>query len=144
LRERSDEIEPLALRFLRSPDISAFSTARSLSPDTVASLRAYAWPGNVRELRNVIERAALLCEGPELTVDALPERMRAGVQPAAADERRTTGRFADKVRSYESQLITEALSAAGGNQTKAAEQLGMPLRTLVYKLRSYGLRSRPE
>ena len=55
-------------------------------------------------------------------------------------QRASTGRFADLVRSYETQLITEALKAAGGNQTKAAEQLGMPLRTLVYTLRSYGLR----
>jgi DNA-binding NtrC family response regulator len=141
LRERSDEIEPLALRFLGSPDISAFSSARSLSPDTVAALRSHAWPGNVRELRNVIERAALLCEGAELSADALPERVRIAAPPSAtAEARPASGRFAELVRSYETQLIADALSAAGGNQTKAAEQLGMPLRTLVYKLRSYGLR----
>ena len=146
LRERADEIEPLALHFLRSPDLGAFSFAQAISSDALAALRGYAWPGNVRELRNVIERAALLCDGPELTAEALPERLR-GSAPAQTTsdlsedkQRASTGRFADLVRSYETQLITEALKAAGGNQTKAAEQLGMPLRTLVYKLRSYGLR----
>jgi DNA-binding NtrC family response regulator len=145
LRERTDEIEALALRFLGSSDIRAFSSAHSLSDDALALLRAYAWPGNVRELRNVIERAALLCEGATLTADALPERMHAArTEPVVSEPgdkpRAPGGRFAELVRSYETQLIVEALQAAGGNQTKAAEHLGMPLRTLVYKLRSYGLR----
>jgi DNA-binding NtrC family response regulator len=100
----------------------------------------------VRELRNVIERAALLCDGSVLELEDLPERLRSHLsapapmglasEPAAA----STGRFAENVRRYEMQLIREALSSANGNQTKAAELLDMPLRTLVYKLRSYGLR----
>ncbi|HEX4352339.1 MAG TPA: sigma 54-interacting transcriptional regulator [Polyangiales bacterium] len=146
LRERSDEIESLALSFLHSQDIGPLSSARALSTETLASLRGYAWPGNVRELRNVIERAALLCEGTQLAIDDLPERVRASeVAPDSAgrDETsaHTSGRFADLVRNYEIQLIRDALSSAGGNQTKAAELLDMPLRTLVYKLRSYGLRT---
>jgi DNA-binding NtrC family response regulator len=146
LRERTDEIEPLAWQFLRAADSGVFSNAQTFSSDALSALRGYAWPGNVRELRNVIERAALLCEGPELTEDALPERMRAGAaghaaSPSPDDKPRAgTGHFAALVRSYETRLILEALDAAAGNQTKAAEQLGMPLRTLVYKLRSYGLR----
>jgi DNA-binding NtrC family response regulator len=142
LRERTDEIEPLALRFLRSADLGALSGAHTFSSEALSCLRAYAWPGNVRELRNVIERAALLCEGAELSDDVLPERMRASAPASQPDPKLAqSGRFADLVRSYETQLIHEALSATGGNQTKAAEQLGMPLRTLVYKIRSYGLRS---
>jgi two-component system, NtrC family, response regulator AtoC len=143
LRERPDEIEPLALCFLRSKEISAFTSAAAVSAKALAALRAYAWPGNVRELRNVIERAALLCDGPQLELDELPERVRASaLADASLTERDAAGmgRFADLVRSYEMQLLREALSSAGGNQTKAAELLGMPLRTLVYKLRSYGLR----
>ncbi|HEY2736532.1 MAG TPA: sigma-54 dependent transcriptional regulator, partial [Polyangiales bacterium] len=148
LRERADEIEPLALRFLRSQDIVAFSSAKTLSNDALASLRAYAWPGNVRELRNVIERAALLCDGPQLEIDDLPESVRACRRALSEpsledDESAGIGRFADLVRRYETQLIREALSAAGGKQTKAAELLGMPLRTLVYKIRKYELRSAP-
>jgi DNA-binding NtrC family response regulator len=147
LRERSDEIEALALRFLSSSEIGPHTSAQTISSEALAQLRAYAWPGNVRELRNVIERAALLCDAAVLDVDDLPERVRANwsAQAAAAlprePEGASTGRFADLVRSYEIQLIREALSAVGGNQTKAAEQLDMPLRTLVYKIRSYGLRS---
>jgi DNA-binding NtrC family response regulator len=142
LRERSEEIEPLALRFLRSPPIAPFTRARDLAPQALAALNAYAWPGNVRELRNVIERAALLCEGTQLELADLPEAVRSGaaVSGARPTEPAASGRFADLVRSYETQLIREALASAGGNQTRAAELLGMPLRTLVYKLRSYGLR----
>jgi DNA-binding NtrC family response regulator len=66
----------------------------------------------------------------------------AAAAPVAAMEPETApnGSFADLVQTYEKRLIRDALSAACGNQTKAAELLDMPLRTLVYKLRSYGLR----
>jgi DNA-binding NtrC family response regulator len=147
LRERQDEIEPLALRFLRSKEIAPFSSALALSSEALASLHAYAWPGNVRELRNVIERAALLCDGTLLEVEDLPECVRASwvaqssVTAPEPNEGAAGGRFADLVRNYETQLIREALSNANGNQTKAAELLAMPLRTFVYKIRSYGLRT---
>jgi DNA-binding NtrC family response regulator len=144
LRERRDEIEALAMLFLRASASGACAGPRSFSSDALKCLCAYAWPGNVRELRNVVERAALLCEGPDVSEDALPERMRVAVAATStADDKRagSGGRFATMVRSYETQLITEALAATAGNQTKAAELLGMPLRTLVYKLRSFGLRA---
>jgi two-component system, NtrC family, response regulator AtoC len=139
LRERADEIEPLALHFLRAPEVRKHTGADTISAPALARLRAYGWPGNVRELRNVIERAALLCDGAVIEADDLPQRMTAAQRSEPASEPRTGG-FASLVRSYEIQLIRAALQSAGGNQTKAAEQLGMPLRTLVYKLRSYGLR----
>jgi DNA-binding NtrC family response regulator len=147
LRERPDEIESLALLFLRSRDVEPHTQARSIASDALEALRAHDWPGNVRELRNVIERAALLCDGAVLELEDLPERLRSQWSaPAPAGfpgkhEAASTGGFADKVRRYEMQLIREALSAAHGNQTKAAELLDMPLRTLVYKIRSYGMRS---
>jgi two-component system, NtrC family, response regulator AtoC len=132
----------LALLFLRAADIGPLSGAQTISSDALSCLRAYAWPGNVRELRNVIERAALLCDGPAVTEDALPERMRVAAASTPDDKPAGGGgRFASLVRSYETQLINEALSATAGNQTKAADLLGMPLRTLVYKLRSFGLRA---
>ena len=144
LRERPDEIDVLAQRFLRSPDIAAHTRASNLSSAALASLRAYAWPGNVRELRNVIERAALLCDGATLDCADLPERVRTSTRATpelqSEDPEAAPGRFAALVRSYEVQLIRDALQTAGGNQTKAAELLGMPLRTLVYKIRSYRLR----
>jgi DNA-binding NtrC family response regulator len=147
LRERPDEIESLALLFLRSRDVEPHTQARSIASDALEALCAHSWPGNVRELRNVIERAALLCDGAVLELEDLPERLRshwsapAPVALPSEHEASSTGRFADNVRRYEMQLIREALSSVSGNQTKAAELLDMPLRTLVYKIRSYGMRS---
>lgn len=144
LRERLDEIEPLALHFLRSPDLSAHTCAQQISSPALELLCAYGWPGNVRELRNVIERAALLCEGSAIELDDLPERLRErgapSMSPVSEPDPSVSGGFASLVRAYEMQLIRNALDSAGGNQTRAAEALGMPLRTLVYKLRGYGMR----
>ena len=71
LRERTDEIAPLAALFLANGRRAAgTSRAPALSPAALALLRAYAWPGNIRELRNVIERAVLLSSGGTITVDA--------------------------------------------------------------------------
>src|SRR5262249_23391825 len=86
-------------------------------------LENHAWPGNIRELKNVIERAVLLCEGTEITVDELP----------------ATGLRAPADVPDEARHIADVLAACGGNQTLAAKQLGMSRRTLVHRLNQYGL-----
>src|SRR6185369_1386343 len=72
LRERPEEIESLARLFLDRLAGPTGRSAPSLSAEALAHLRAYAWPGNIRELRNVIERAFVLCGGPEVTAEHLP------------------------------------------------------------------------
>jgi Nif-specific regulatory protein len=97
-------------------------------------ITAYHWPGNVRELENVIERAVVLAEGDVLHAYHLPPSLqmnRYAEQPAS------TGDFTQLVGNYEINLITEALKDENGNQTKAAERLGITKRIIQYKIKQY-------
>ena len=101
----------------------------------MAVLRAHGWPGNVRELRNVIERALLLCDGPEL----LPEHLPAPV-PASTEERDVAPAVAPvpATAADERASILAALAACGGNQSRAARQLGISRKVLIARLDRYG------
>jgi two-component system response regulator AtoC len=77
LRDRPEEIEPLVHRFITAATAAAKRRAPRLSAEALEMLAGYAWPGNIRELRNVIERALVLCEGAEITLEHLPvEKLR--------------------------------------------------------------------
>jgi two-component system, NtrC family, response regulator AtoC len=143
LRERRDDIEPLARSFLAQ--ISAVGRAMpELEPAALAALLRYDWPGNVRELRNAVERAATIAHGDRITVDDLPERVRKAVAsrptpPLADDLLEGTGDLRERVQRYEAQLIAAALRRTNGNQTEAAELLGVPVRTLNDKIHRLGI-----
>ena len=143
LRERKDELLPLATALLAevTPDETPHETPRTLAPATLDLLRAYDWPGNVRELRNVVERgAALAGTSKVLLPEHLPEHVRA---PAAAGRPGSTpppdADVRDALKDYERQRILDALDRAGGNRTEAAKLLGLPRRTLTYKLSKLGI-----
>ena len=156
LRDRREEIVPLARAFLAQTVERWNTSARDFAPATLELLCGYRWPGNVRELRNVIERAAVICTTAQLEPEDLPERVRSPAEDEAGQGRPTspassgavlrtmdelTGApFRDRIRDYEVKLITDALDAAAGNQSRAAEILRMPLRTLVHKIRTYNLK----
>lgn len=131
LRERADEIEPLARRFLEEFAARARRPAPELSPDTVAALQAHPWPGNVRELKNTLERGLLLCAGADLIE---PEHL-ALVAPGAAAAPSLSTDGADGERGR----ILRALQEAAGNQTRAAELLGISRRTLVNRIIELGI-----
>ena len=138
LRERPEEITALAQHFNALVRRGTAGESTALPAEVIDRLQGYSWPGNVRELRNAIERAVLMCTGDEITVADLPEQLM-----AAAPEPRINGdqgQFADQLRNLEVDLIRDALRRSGNNQTQAARLLNMPLRTLVYKIRAYGLR----
>jgi DNA-binding NtrC family response regulator len=149
LRERRDEIAPLAQVFLRELCREWGRGGAAFTPAAVAALEAHHWPGNVRELRNVIERALILSSSDELGVDLLPEslgprRNVAGAvtaQPGVISQPPPApARDESPAEQDEQARILEALRQTGGNQTRAAELLGMPRRTFVYKLRRYGIK----
>jgi len=146
LRERVEEILPLAMRFLADAQRNAKSSVREIDADAQLRLRRHDWPGNVRELRNVIERANVLAQGATLTVADLPARLRGESSPPNAPIRppdeEAGAAFKERVQRYEIDLIVDALRRAGGNQTAAAKLLDMPLRTLVHKIKSYGIKKR--
>jgi two-component system response regulator AtoC len=148
LRERPEEIDVLADAFCEDAARASGVVVRGIDPAAKQLLRSYAWPGNVRELRNVIERAVLVCTGEMIGTADLGERI-AHIAPVAAGPAAPSippmgsdpdADFKDRVRQYETELILEALRRAGGNQTQAAKHLRMPLRTLVHKMKSYGIR----
>ena len=151
LRERPADIRDLAVRFAElSARAAGLGGAPVISEPVFHALHGYAWPGNVRELRNVIERAVLLSGGSAIGVQHLaPDVTAAGhARPSmvrheptaeggsAMDRRETLQR---EIREIDRKRIVEALERCAGNQTRAAELLGMPRRTLVAKLREYDI-----
>jgi two-component system, NtrC family, response regulator AtoC len=143
LRERVDEIRPLAERFLKDARKQAGTDVRTIDARALAALESYGWPGNVRELRNVIERAVVLAEGDAITLADLTDRVRGGsrAQPEA-EAPEEPGDYKEHVRRYEAELILRALHKHNGNQTEAAKALGLPLRTLVHKIQTHGIKKK--
>ncbi|HET9158393.1 MAG TPA: sigma 54-interacting transcriptional regulator, partial [Myxococcaceae bacterium] len=128
LKERTGELEGLVQLFLEQAATQTGRPVPEVSPDGWAALRRYSWPGNVRELRNAMERAALLCTGGVIGPELLPV------------ERPHTTLFAQApVPLGERERIEEALLRCGGNQTRAAKELGISRRTLVSRLSKYKL-----
>ena len=156
LRERPEEIPPLASHFLAQASARGDVAIVSIAPDALYALGRHDWPGNVRELRNAIERAAVIAHADCITAEDLPERVReapglAGPVAAAAsatdddtgkdDEWLLSGEgdLKTRVRRYEARVIAAAVRTAGGNQTEAARLLGVPVRTLSDKIRRLGI-----
>jgi DNA-binding NtrC family response regulator len=133
LRERVAEIAPLARRFIADAtrQLGASRELR-LSRDALARLEQYAWPGNIRELKNVIEAAVLVVPDDEITVEYLS----IGKAPVEA----SVGTLHADVDALEKQRILEALEATGGNQTRAAQRLGISRGTLLSRLKQYGIK----
>ncbi|MEA2658895.1 MAG: hypothetical protein QOF64_1491 [Candidatus Binatota bacterium] len=129
LRERKDDIPALASYFLERFAAESKKSFSTITDDACHKLIAYHWPGNIRELANVIERAVVLADGPELTVHHLPARV-VGAQPAVVSDEAS---YHDSINSYRRELIVRALADAQGNRAAAAKALGLH-RTHLMKL----------
>jgi DNA-binding NtrC family response regulator len=151
LRDRPDEIEPLARRFLAEAATAAKTRPPKLSPEALELLGGYAWPGNIRELRNVVERALLLCEDGEITPEHLPldklrlPRLTPTAASPAIDATATAlgGAPLIPTEAAERRRILELLAENGGNQTRVAKKLGIARGTLIERLKRYGIK-RPQ
>lgn len=148
LRSRKDEILPLAEQFVASA-AGPLGRAFVLSEDAKTYLMAHDWPGNIRELRNACERAVLLATGSMIERQHLsieepkrqPGRYRSPTTPPpgsmlSAD---MPSQVRATVAELEKQRILEALEKCAGNQTRAAELLGISRRTLINRLDEYGI-----
>ncbi len=148
LRERPEDIAPVAAHFIEKYSSANGVPKRPLAPEALAKLQAYGWPGNVRELENTMHRAVLMATGSEIGAPAilLPSAGNAtppiaiplvtAAQPAAAPQRNDlVGRTLDSV---EQDLILDTLNHCLGNRTHAANILGISIRTLRNKLKLYG------
>jgi two-component system, NtrC family, response regulator AtoC len=142
LRERAGDIPLLAAHFLgRYARLRPGAPIERMADEALAALQAYRWPGNVRELEHAIERAAVLCEGPILREEDLPEVVRSGplqTGPAVAVPEGTLS-VKRALRAVEEELIRRALRQTGGNRTRAAELLELSYRALLYKIKEYGI-----
>lgn len=126
LRERKEDILPLAIRFIES---LANGKAR-LSDTVTALLERYPWPGNVRELRNAMERAVLLSRSELILPEHLPTRVRAADSQPGLPESSDT----ERLDEIERQAIIQALQQHSFNRTETAKALGISRRALIYKL----------
>jgi transcriptional regulator with PAS, ATPase and Fis domain len=122
LRERVEDIGPLAEWFLRESHLT-------LSKEAFAMLEDYAWPGNIRELRNALNKAILFAPGPRIEPGDLPVQVILGQNETAGDDYSLDG--------LEEQTIRRVLGQTGGHQQKAADLLGISRRTLIRKLKLY-------
>ncbi len=147
LRERRREIIPLGLRFVETAARQLGRAAPTLTEEASELLLHYRWPGNIRELKNVIGRAVVLAEGI-ITPEHLPDFIRratasqpppSGRQPGVADAEPDSGGLRSELAAIEKRRIVEALDKCHGNQTAAAELLGMSRRTLVSRLSEYDI-----
>jgi transcriptional regulator with PAS, ATPase and Fis domain len=138
LRARGGDILELAQHFLRAAAARQKKAVVGFSSGVAERFLAYTWPGNVRELLHAIERAVALTRFEELTVDDLPERIRAYkhsplVVAAEADELVT-------LEELERRYVSRVLEAVGGNKSSAARVLGLDRTTLYRMLAKFGLR----
>ena len=170
LRERREDIAPLAHCFLEEANRENGWLLAGFEAGALAALAAHGWPGNVRELRNAVQHAAVLATGDLVTADDLPPRLRVsaassppGDEPPSAPRPTTTGSgplpddgpraappsteeagaggsYAARMARMERRLLVSALDENGWNQTRTARALEMPLRTLQHKIRALGLR----
>jgi two-component system, NtrC family, response regulator HydG len=133
LRERRDDILPLARVLLAHAALRMKRKIAGLVPDAADQLLRYSWPGNVRELENTMERAVALARGSRVELEDLPEEIRSTLpQPTPSGAVRPLG-------DIEKDYIVAALALNDGNQTRTAEQLQIGSATLYRKLKSYGL-----
>lgn len=132
LRERREDILPLARQLLAEATVRLSRPIEGLSPRAADQLLRYGWPGNVRELENAMERAVALASVNRTDFDDLPEEVRMAV-PAPV----LTGTV-KPLEAVEKEYILAVLELNGGNQTRTAEQLGIGSATLYRKLKRYG------
>ena len=142
LRERAEDISLLVGYFLEKFNRSQPERIEGLDDEAMAALRSYNWPGNVRELENLIERMVILCDGPIITLNDLPERFGGEITGSVKgisslpDQGFSLNNYLARV---EDELIRQALDKAAGVKKKAADLLGINRTTLVEKMKKKGM-----
>jgi two-component system response regulator AtoC len=142
LRERAGDIPLLVRHFLsRYARLRSDAPIEGVTDEALAAMESYRWPGNVRELEHAIERAAVLCDGPLIREEDLPEAVRGGAAPAPPAMALPGESLSIKraTRAVEEELIRRALHRTNGNRTRAAELLDLSYRALLYKIKEYGI-----
>ncbi|MCE5255431.1 MAG: hypothetical protein LLF89_01125, partial [Spirochaetaceae bacterium] len=153
LRERQCDIPLLAGYFMRSYSSQYKKGIKGIRPELMKQWQAYEWPGNIRELQNTVHQAVLMCKGEELGFCG-PEDEAGRSQSPAEPSGRQQDAFcpehyatlkelsAGALSYYEKQRIREALADSKGNKSKAARDLAITRKTLLRKIKDYGIGAR--
>ena len=142
LRERRDDVLPLTEAFVEEIGRSIGRPPAGISREARQALLDYHWPGNVRELRNILERAAILCDGGLIAAEHLalrPPSPPPAVQPPLSTSRSTNSAAPNDLKSVERALIAQAMKDARFNKSEAARALGLTRAQLYVRLRQHGL-----
>jgi len=131
LRERREDILPLANAFLKRFAAQANRDIVGFSPEAAERLRAFDWPGNVRQLQNEVQRAVLLCEGKQ--VESMDLSITAAASESGGDTSFTL------LEGVERNTIVQMLKETGGNKLETAKRLGIGRQTLYNKIKAYGI-----
>ena len=133
LRKRKEDIEIIAEHLLKGISSEINKKITGLSPEALSALTAYSWPGNVRELKNVLGRAAALCDGKRIEAKDL-------FLSEAKDTATLEGLSGKTLEEIEKAAIHATLRSVSGNKTEAAKVLGIAYSTLYEKMKKYGIR----
>ena len=137
LRERIEDLPVLCSSMLSQKEGLYHQSQLHMSQEAMDLLNLHNWPGNVRELRNVIDRAAIICEGSEILPQHLPEYIQAYRKSSPLEN--SDGYYHYEIACLERQLITKALRDNGGNRQAAARQLGIHRSLLYKKMKDLGI-----
>jgi DNA-binding NtrC family response regulator len=133
LRERKDDIPLLAQYFIRESNQKHHTKVEALREGALKQLMSYNWPGNVREMRNVMERAVILARSHWIEISDLPAYLQVGGATMPITPASLTAAEAEK------ELILKTLKSAGNKKSEAARRLGLDVKTIRNKLKSYGI-----
>jgi len=142
LRERRSDIQPLVSYFISKFALENDKEIEGISREATDILLKYDYPGNVRELENAIQRAVVMTRGNLITTDDLPIYIKTAKSEGGLPAEKNSLDY--MVENLERRLILEAIEQASGNQSKAAELLGIGERNLRYKLKKYGMKQSKE
>ncbi|MFA6317765.1 MAG: sigma-54 dependent transcriptional regulator [Elusimicrobiota bacterium] len=137
LRDRTDDILPLAEHFLRNSRKKNGGRAQRFSLKAADALKTYRWPGNVRELEHAMERALIMAAETSVTCEDLPPEI------LAAPSRPAAGKAGEKLRDLEKRHIAETLRSCGFSLAEAAKKLGISRPALTGKMRAHRIPARP-
>ena len=138
LRERRDDIPALVQAFIEEFNARYDKHIRALDEAVLSGLVAQAWPGNVRELRNTLERAIIVCETDTILPKHIPPSPTLRMADPGDGPDSVSFRVGTSLEDAEKALILKTLAANGNNKTRAADVLGISLKTLHNKLKTYG------
>ena len=138
LREHKDDIPLLTDYILRELNVKHGKNVRGVGAEVMDIFMSHTWPGNIRELRNVLERSSIMCEKDLITRSCLPDEFGKTAAKGPSDLGAIKFPIGTTVDAMEQELILQTLAATGNNKTRAAELLGISLKTLHNKLKEYG------